>query len=124
MSATTSRWTKERPSTPSRNNRAPDVEQTPPHSVEAETGVLSSILQWPRESIVECVGKLTAEHFYVPAHRTVYQTMLDQWDAGEPVELISFTQVLRDKNLLDSVGGPAFVTHLQTFVPTAAAVGY
>src|SRR5262249_59525654 len=41
-----------------------------------------------------------------------------------PIELITFTQILRDKNLLDSVGGPSFVTHLQTFVPTAAAIGY
>lgn len=104
---------------------SPKVQQdTPPHSVEAEQGVLSSILQWPRETIVECVGKITVDHFYVPAHRTTYQAFLDQWDAGEPIELITFTQILRDKNLLDSVGGPSFVTHLQTFVPTAAAIGY
>ena len=40
------------------------------------------------------------------------------------IDLITFTQVLRDRNLLDSVGGAAFVTNLFTFVPTAANVQY
>src|SRR5260370_33858379 len=38
--------------------------------------------------------------------------------------LITFTQVLRDRNLLDSVGGASLVTNLFTFVPTAANVQY
>jgi len=99
-------------------------QDAPPHSVEAEKGVLSSILQWPSESIVECVGKITVNHFYVPAHRTVYEAFLDRWDAGEPIELITFTQVLRDKNLLASVGGAAFVTELQTSEPATGFIGY
>jgi replicative DNA helicase len=101
-----------------------DVHRLPPHSVEAEQGVLGSMLCAPREAIAECVEKLTPYHFYVPAHGVIYRAMVEVWEAGKAIDLITFTQVLRDKNLLESVGGAAFVTSLFTFVPTAANVGY
>src|SRR5229473_3957858 len=103
---------------------AQDVHRTPPHSVEAEQGVLGSMLISPRETIAECVEKINEEYFYVPAHRTIYNVLVDLWNASQAIDLITFTQVLRDRHLLDSVGGAAFVTSLFTFVPTAANVGY
>src|SRR5205809_296391 len=103
---------------------AQDIHRTPPHSVEAEQGVLGSMLISPRETIAECVEKITEEYFYVPVHRTVYNVLVDLWNAGQAIDLITFTQVLRDRSLLESVGGAAFVTSLFTFVPTAANVGY
>src|SRR5881409_3128203 len=103
---------------------AQDIHRSPPHSVEAEQGVLGSMLISPREAILECVEKINEEYFYVPAHQTIYNVLVDLWNAGEAIDLITFTQVLRDRHLLDSVGGPAFVTSLFTFVPTAANVGY
>src|ERR1043166_6702415 len=103
---------------------AQDVHRTPPHSVEAEQGVLGSMLISPRETIAECVEKINEEYFYVPAHRTVYNVLVELWNAGQAIDLITFTQVLRDRHLLDSVGGAAFVTSLFTFVPTAANIEY
>src|SRR6266704_3604748 len=101
-----------------------DIHRTPPHSVEAEEGVLGSMLISPREAIGECVEKINEEYFYVPAHQTIYNVLVDLWNAGQAIDLITFTQVLRDRNTLESVGGAAFVTSLFTFVPTAANVGY
>src|ERR1700758_3481767 len=103
---------------------AQDIHRTPPHSVEAEQGVLGSMLISPRETIAECVEKINEEYFYVPAHQTIYNVLVDLWNAGQAIDLITFTQVLRDRKLLDPVGGAAFVTSLFTFVPTAANVGY
>jgi hypothetical protein len=97
---------------------------TPPHSVEAEQGVLSSMLISTRETIAECVGKINEDYFYFPAHRTIFSALVDLWNAGQAIDLITFTQALRDRNLLDSVGGPAVVTSLFTFVPTPVNVGY
>src|SRR6267143_1282790 len=101
-----------------------DVHRAPPHSVEAEQGVLGSMLISPRDAIGECVEKINEEYFYIPAHQTIYTVLVELWNAGQAIDLITFTQVLRDRNLLDAVGGPAFVTSLFTFVPTAANVGY
>src|SRR5213592_4691804 len=103
---------------------AQDIHRTPPHSIEAEQGVLGSMLLSPRQAIAECVEKIDEQYFYVPAHQTIYTVLVDLWNAGQAIDLITFTQVLRDRNFLDSVGGAAFVTSLFTFVPTAANLEY
>src|SRR6201997_4443764 len=103
---------------------AQDIHRTPPHSTEAEQGVLGSMLISPRDAIAECVEKINEEYFYVPAHQTIYQVLVELWNAGQAIDLITFTQVLRDRNLLETLGGASFVTSLFTFVPTAANVGY
>src|SRR5437588_4009074 len=101
-----------------------DIHRTLPHSVEAEQGVLGSMLISPREIIAEAVEKINEEYFYVPAHQTIYTVLVELWNAGEGIDLITFTQVLRDRNLLETVGGAPFVTSLFTFVPTSANVTY
>ena len=103
---------------------AQDIHRTPPHSVDAEQGVLGSMLISPRETIAECVEKINEQYFYVPAHRTIYEVLVELWNAGQAIDLITFTQVLRDRHLLENVGGAVFVTQLFTFVPTAANVQY
>src|SRR4026209_207778 len=108
----------------SRTGSAQDIHRTPPHSVEAEQGVLGSMLLSPRQAIGECVEKINEQYFYVPAHQTIYTILVDLWNVGQANDLITFTQVLRDRNLLESVGGAAFVTSLFTFVPTAANIEY
>src|SRR5258708_12479178 len=103
---------------------AQDIHRTPPNSVEAEQGVLGSMLISPRDTIAECVEKINEESFYVPAHQTIERVLVELWNAGQAIDLITFTQVLRDRNLLESLGGAAFITGLFTFVPTAANVQY
>src|SRR6476659_2039755 len=101
-----------------------DIHRTLPHSVEAEQGVLGSMLISPRDIIAEAVEKINEGYFYLPAHQTIYTALVDLWNAGQGIDLITFTQVLRDRNLLETIGGAAFVTSLFTFVPTAANVNY
>src|SRR5215471_15301493 len=108
----------------SHTSSAQDIHRTPPHSDEAEQGVIGSMLLAPRQAIAECVEKINEQYFYVPAHQTIYEALVELWNAGQAIDLITFTQVLRDRNLLDSVGGAAFVTSLFTFVPTAANIEY
>jgi replicative DNA helicase len=95
-----------------------------PHSALAEQATLGSIFLSPQESIAECVEKITPAHFYVPANQTIYQRLVDLWDGGGAVDLITFTQDLRDRDLLERVGGASYVTELTCIVPTAANIGY
>src|SRR5438874_11600837 len=91
----------------------PDIHnRTLPHSSEAEQGVLGSMLISPRDVIAECVEKINEEYFYVPAHQTIYTALVDLWNAGQAIDLITFTQILRDRNLLEAVGGPSIITNL------------
>src|SRR5438874_12533851 len=110
------------PSSPTGSTQ--EIHRTPPHSAEAEQGVLGSMLISPRDAIAESVSKITEEYFYVPAHQTIYNALVELWNANQAIDLITFTQFLRDRNLLETVGGAPFVTSLFTFVPTAANIGY
>ena len=92
--------------------------------MEAEQGVLGSMLISPREIIAECVEKINEAYFYVPAHQTIYTLLVELWNGGQGIDLITFTQVLRDRNVLEAIGGAPFVTSLFTFVPTAANITY
>ncbi|HJT45652.1 MAG TPA: replicative DNA helicase [Chthoniobacterales bacterium] len=107
-----------------RTGSAQDIHRPPPHSVEAEQGVLGSMLISPRDAIAEVVEKITADYFYVPAHQTIFEVLVELWNTGAGIDLITFTQVLRDRNVLETVGGAAAITNLFTFVPTSANVGY
>lgn len=101
-----------------------DIQRTQPHSIEAEQGVLGSMLLSPIDVISECVDKITEEYLYVPAHQTIYTVMVELWRKNQAFDLVTFTQVLRDRNILESIGGVSFVTSLWTFVPTAANITY
>ena len=78
----------------------------------------------PQDKIAEVVEKISDDYFYIPAHQTVYRVLVELWDAKQGIDLITFTQSLRDRNLLETVGGASFVTSLFTFVPTAANLTY
>src|SRR5437660_11378970 len=60
---------------------AQDIHRTPPHSVEAEQGVLGSMLISPRETIAECVEKINEEYLYVAAHHTISSVVIDRSSA-------------------------------------------
>jgi RecA-family ATPase len=110
-----------------RDQRTIDTQRDMPHSVEAELGVLSSIMydgqfQHAFNVIAEVATKITPDYFYVPAHKTIYESFLRLWRSGTPIELISFTEYLRDHKVLDAIGGAPFVTQLINYVPTSVNV--
>jgi len=98
---------------------ADDVTRALPHALGPEKSLLSSMLQEPQEYIgVAIEEKLTAEHFYLPAHSTLFGFLIDLFEKGQEVELVSLVQRLLDKGLLDRVGGPAAITDLYTYAPS------
>ena len=103
----------------------PDIHRLLPQSPDAEQGVLGSILLAPREIGGLCAERgITPAYFHIPAHATVYEVLLELWNANKPIDFITLTQILRDRSLLDQVGGAAFVTNLFTFLPTAANAAF
>src|SRR5436309_2452454 len=59
-----------------------DIGRTLPHSVEAEQGVLGSMLI-SRDAIAEAVSQITEQYFYSGAHQTIYTALVDLWNAGK-----------------------------------------
>lgn len=98
-------------------------DRLPPHNVEAEQAVLGAILLQP-DVIITVNEILRAEDFYRRAHQKLFQVMNEIVESGQPVDLITLTSELQDKQLMEEVGGVAYLTELSGAVPTAANVEY
>jgi len=106
-------------------SHAPDIHRLLPQAPDAELGVLSSLLLMPRAVADLCIAK-GVQHtwFHVPAHAYIYSVSMGMIERGVPLDLITLTQQLRDMGELDQCGGPAFVTSIFLYVPTAANASY
>ena len=103
---------------------SPDIHRALPHSLEAEQGLLGSMLIAPAEVMDDCVQRIVAEAFYQPTHQTIFALLVELWDKQQPADLITLTQALRERKQLDAVGGAAYITSLIDFTPTAANASY
>lgn len=101
-------------------------DRLPPHSIEAEQGVLGCVFLSPNECLGECVEKLKAgaQAFYDLRHQTLFEHLVEMYEAKEPVDLITVPQRLKDKNLLEGVGGLAYLASLPDSTPSAANLSY
>ena len=80
------------------------LQRIPPHNIEAEQSVLGSMLI-DAESVSEASGSLKGEDFYSDAHKEIFEAMLDIYERGEPVDLVTLTEELRQRGTLEGVGG-------------------
>ncbi|MHB8809810.1 MAG: replicative DNA helicase [Desulfobulbaceae bacterium] len=88
----------------------------PPQNLEAEQAVLGTVLLQDR-SLEKIIDRLDPEDFYRDAHKTIYRAMLHLFDNREPHDLITLSNLLRDQNKLDQVGGPAYLASLTDVIP-------
>jgi len=100
-----------------------DITKVPPQNIEAEQAVLGCMLI-EKEAIGKSEALVRAEDFYRDAHRKIFQSIVKLAEKGEPIDLISVTEELRNKGQLEEVGGSVYVTQLANMVPTAANVEY
>jgi len=115
--------------TPRRKAALPDihkVDRLPPHSPEAEQGVLGCVLLSPNECMGQCIEKLKAgaEVFYDLRHQTIFSAIAEMYDAREAVDVITLQQHLKNKQLLEEVGGIAYLSSLPDVVPSSANLDY
>lgn len=108
------------------NRIPPRIDRLPPHSIEAEQGVLGCILLDPNENLGLAVQSLRegAETFYDLRHQTIYGTMLELSEGKQPIDLISLQQRLRDRKQIEAVGGISYLSGLINGVPSAANMRY
>jgi len=102
------------------------VDRLPPHSPEAEQGVLGCVLLSPNECMGECIEKFKggAEVFYDLRHQTIFSTLAEMYDSREAIDVITLQQRLKNKQLLEEVGGIAYLSMLPDTVPTSANLDY
>jgi len=93
----------------------------PPNNVEAEQSVLGAILI-DKDAIIRVSDILKPEDFYLPAHERIFKTIIELFERHKPVDILSLTNRLKEKNLLKDVGGSSYLADLTNQVPTAANV--
>lgn len=93
----------------------------PPHNEEAEVSVLGSILL-EKDAIIKVADILTEDDFYSEAHRRIYGMMIELFEHHQPIDLVTLTNKLTEKQLLEGVGGAGYISTLVNSVPSAANI--
>lgn len=95
----------------------------PPQNLEAERALLGSIMLSPGV-MSEVAEHLSAEDFYPEKHRLVYRVMSELSNKADPIDLVSVSAKLKEKEQINLVGGASYLTELLQVVPTAANATY
>ncbi|MDF2815474.1 MAG: dnaC [Paenibacillus sp.] len=99
------------------------LDRIPPQNLEAEQAVLGAILL-DGEALVTALERVSDEDFYRTAHQHIFAAMQELGQEDEPVDLITLTAKLQDKQQLEDIGGVSYLSSLANAVPTAANVDY
>lgn len=94
-----------------------------PQNIEAEEAVLGAILVNPTV-ITKVVEFITPESFYKPAHRHVYEAMVQLFNQNERIDIVSVSDVLNFNSKLEVIGGRAFINDLSFKTITTANIEY
>jgi replicative DNA helicase len=91
----------------------------PPQAVEVEEAVLGALML-EREAFIGVADVLIEESFYKEEHRTIFKVIKELSMEDKPVDLLIITQELKNRGLLEQVGGPVYITQLTSKVASAA----
>lgn len=89
----------------------------PPHSIEAEQGVLGAVLQWPAEAMPAVTEELKPADFYSHAHRLIYGAALALAAAGADIDVITVFEALQQLGQAQDAGGLKYLNDLTECVP-------
>jgi len=91
----------------------------PPQSLDAEMAFLGSIMLRP-EVLYDVMDTVSKESFYSDKHRIIFETMLELFSKSEPIDLLTLSSRLKEKNLLERVSGSGYLSELVNSVPSSS----
>jgi replicative DNA helicase len=100
-----------------------ELEKMMPQSIEAELGVLGSIIIDP-EAADQVIGYLRPTDFYRSAHQVLYETIVNLRQRGVAADFITICDDLERRGKLESIGGASYIVSLMNEVPTSGNVDY
>lgn len=106
------------------NNKNSDIsDKLPPQNIEAEKSLLGSLML-DKNAITKVADFLQSRDFYKKNHQEIYKATLELFEKGEPVDLLAVSTRLKEKDLLENIGGNSYLTELINLVPTAAHISH
>ena len=100
------------------------MNQTLPHSIEAEQALLSSMLAYANSVQTAVELGLRAEDFYIEAHKRLFGVLMMMYEEGKPIDYTSLVSKLNDLKQLNAVGGMAFILELSEVGVSSANTKY
>lgn len=101
------------------NQELPD--KLPPQSIESEECLLGCLML-DKDAIWKVIDFLRPEDFYKKTHQQIYQAMEELAERQEPIDIKTLSARLKEKGILEEVGGYSYLTELINSVPTAANI--
>lgn len=92
-----------------------------PQNAEAEASLLGALLI-DSDAIVKIADNLSTKDFFDKRHERIYEAMVQLYEQRQAIDVLTLANQLKNNGALDVVGGPAYLTELTNFVPTAAHV--
>ncbi len=92
-----------------------------PQNAEAEASLLGALLI-DTDAIVKIADVISPNDFFDKRHERIYQAILHLYEHRQSIDVLTLSDRLKNSGELDSIGGPAYLTELTNFVPTAAHV--
>ena len=97
------------------------IKRIMPNSIEAEQSVIGSMLM-DKAAIVTAMETLIGEDFYYQQYGILFETMIELYNKGMPVDLVTLQSRLKEKDVPEEITNLEFVRDLVTAVPTSAHV--
>jgi len=99
------------------------IDRIPPSNLEAEMALLGSILV-DKEMMSTVAEIVQPSDFYASLHESIYLALFALYERGEPLDKVALAEELRNRGMLDKIGGLAYLNSLMDTVPTAASAEY
>ena len=99
------------------------IKRIMPNSLEAEQSVIGAMIM-DREAIVIASETLTKDDFYQQSYGVIFESMVELYNEGQPVDVVTLQNRLREKNVPPEISSMEFVGGLVLAVPTSANVKY
>lgn len=95
--------------------------RVPPQNIDSEKAFLGSVMLRPG-ALHDVMDIISTGSFYAERHKHIYQAMLDLFQKGNPIDLLSLSSRLTEKNQLELTGGASYLTELVNIVPSSANI--
>ncbi len=103
------------------DKQAAKFDRLPPQNIEAEQSVIGSLML-DKDAAIKISDILQVEDFYRGIHQSIFETILELFEQNEPIDLLSVSNRLEEKEKLKEIGGTSYLTDLINTVPSAANI--
>ncbi len=92
--------------------------RVPPQDLDAEQALLGAIML-KQNAMYDIADMVSPDSFYAAKHGFIFEAMLDLFNKGEPIDLVTLSEKLKSKKKLDTIGGRGYLTDLANAAPAA-----